>query len=163
MLGLEHALQHVEGAADGVQCVLPGVAAPALEGGTGATATTARGGDEAQNEDPKQADFGSERGAVVGVGEQLHLLGGERWGVQVGSGRVGDGGWTWIGAGGVPTGAVGCRRRRGRDVGVGGGQRGVLHGARTVLLWSGTRRQMGGTQTINTRRRGRAPGAAGTC
>ena len=54
------------------------------EGGTGATATTARGGDEAQNEDPKQADFGSERGAVVGVGEQLQLLGGERWGVQVG-------------------------------------------------------------------------------
>ena len=44
---------------------------------------------------------------------------------------------------------------RGRDVGVGGGQRGVLHGARTVLLWSGTRRQMGGTQTIRTRRRGR--------
>ena len=104
---------------------------------------------------PQQADFGSERGVVGGEGEQLALLGAERWGVRVGSEYVGDGGWTWLGAGGVPTGAVGCRRRRGRDGGVGGSQRGGLHGAQAVLLWSGTRRQVGGTQTINTRRRGR--------
>ena len=54
------------------------------------------------------------------MGELLQLLGGTRWGVQVGRGWVGDGGWTWSGAGGVPTGAVGGRRHRGRDMGVGG-------------------------------------------